>query len=700
MQKFILSKSNNLKCNYSWIFHVQGLSKVLILIILYCFPFIGIIAQDSNFQTKIPIQTLESAPVKLIPFPREVTWNNKTPSIKSIEIEANDVLSQNNFEELEQILKFNQIKIDRSSAFVLRFVKDPLIPKEGYRLKIFDSSIIIESSDDAGQFYALQTLSQLILKIDKSIVIQGCTIFDYPAFSVRGLMLDVGRNFFSPDLIREQLDIMAKYKMNTFHWHLTDRPAWRIESKKFPELNASENHRATRDPGKYYTYNEIRDLIKYAHSRQITVIPEIDMPGHSDSFVKATGVKMESEQGMQILEEILNEFFNELPFELCPYIHIGSDEVRIPNPDEFINNMVEICRDNGREVIIWNPGLPADQNVIRQTWISKDISNEGFKEIDSWNNYVNNGDPFVHISKLFFKPIGQGSKNVILGGILCVWHDVNLDDESDYFLLNPVYPSLLTYAWTTWTNDVISENASYLTKIPSNGTPENKYFEIFESYLSNHKELYFKNKPFQYFPQANSEWKLIGPYFNSDGLETVQDIRKKFESADSFLIAAGNSIYIRDRFKLGGYYPNAIPGETYFARTYIYLEDDVQIPTWIGFETAYRANRIYGGIPETGSWDVHGGNIWLNGNAIQPPNWNNPGWKPSKTSGWGSPEDQEIPWWKEEFYWTRNPVIINFKKGWNEIMVRIPGTSDYQNWMFTFAPWETNKLIFSAEQIR
>ncbi len=206
-------------------------------------------------------------------------------------------------------------------------------------------------------------------------------------------MLDVGRNYQSMSSLKQQLDVMAMYKLNVFHWHLTDKPAWRIENHIYPELTAAVNHRPGRDQGMFYSYNEIRELISYARNLNIQIIPEIDMPGHSDSFVTSMGVKMESEKGMEILENVLNEFFIEIPAEDCPIIHLGSDEVHIPNPDQFIKKMVSICGEHDRKVMIWNPGLMANDAVIRQTWQAKHVEKGNYQEVDSWNNYVNNDDP-------------------------------------------------------------------------------------------------------------------------------------------------------------------------------------------------------------------------------------------------------------------------------------------------------------------
>jgi lysophospholipase L1-like esterase len=513
-------------------------------------------------------------------------------------------------------------------------------------------------------------------------------------------MIDVGRNFQSLESLKKQLDILARYKMNVFHWHLTDRPAWRIQSYAYPELTEAQNHRFTRDPGKYYSYDDIRELIKYANERHITVIPEIDMPGHSDSFTKSTGVKMESEEGMKILEVVLKEFFEEIPVEDCPIIHIGSDEVRIPNPEAFISKMVSVCEDHDRQVVIWNPGLKASNNVIRQTWQTKHVEKGNFKEIDSWNNYINNGEPMTQVLRLFFKPIGYPSRNEVIGGILCFWPDVNLDLEEDAFSQNPVYPSILTYAWKTWTNDVIQAPENYYTMMPERGSPALGYFGEFENYLVHHKQKYFSEEPFQYFKQSDKYWRVIGPLDQEYGDHILA--KDKFEYTINNKIykwkeVVGNTIVVKDRFRLGGYYPDAQVGQTIYGITYIHSDKERETMAWVGFETPLRANRTYTGIAEKGSWDPSGGTIWINDEILPPPDWKNPGWKPSKSNGWGTPLDQEVPWGKEELYWTRNPILIHLRKGWNKVVVKSPSSTDYQNWMFTFTPLDLEGLKFSTQ---
>lgn len=667
--------------------------KLILFILFWICVSLDAFSQDfkNTFESKLSIDELIKAPVKLIPFPKEVKWQDGKAVIDQVIIADFDKLSHTSKSILNSI--FSKKIVDHgTSGYYLKFIKKNLIKPESYNLKVTQKGVEIEFKDQAGQFYAMQTLGQLRSVVNGKISIQLCEISDAPSYAIRGFLLDVGRNFVSLNVLKEQLDIMAKYKLNVFQWHLTDKPAWRIESKKYPQLTRAENHRPTRNPGKYYTYDDIRELMMYAKERQITIIPEIDMPGHSDSFTKAMGFTMESQKGMLALADILNEFFKEIPKELCPMIHLGSDEVRIDNPDEFMSRMIAICQKHQRDVIVWNPGLKIEQDVIRQTWQPKHLEFSGYREIDSWNSYINNCEPMTAVPKLLFKPIGYRSENKVLGGILCLWPDVRLENETDFIVQNPLYPALLTYAWTTWTGDITKTSDRYLTMLPAKGTDAFTYLKTFEDFLLYHKKTYFEGKPFQYAKQTDNNWLLSKPLAR-DELQSMDKIITQGETIDTsnWEKAVGNTIIIKDRFKQGGYFPKADVGSTVYALSTLNAEQDGTVKAWIGFETPLRANRTYSGIAREGKWDANGGTVWVNGKELPAPEWKNPGWKPLKQSGWGSKEDQEIPWSKEELYWTREPVIVPLKKGSNTIIFKVPSTSDYQNWMFTFAPLEITK---------
>lgn len=123
---------------------------------------------------------------------------------------------------------------------------------------------------------------------------------------------------------------MARLKINAFHWHLTDYPAWRIQCKKYPVLNDPSKRIQGRDVNGTYSYDQIRDLFRYARERHVQIIPEIDMPGHSTYFKNCFGFPMHDPRGINILEELLEEFCREIPAEMSPYLHIGAVETAFP----------------------------------------------------------------------------------------------------------------------------------------------------------------------------------------------------------------------------------------------------------------------------------------------------------------------------------------------------------------------------------
>ena len=232
--------------------------------------------------------------------------------------------------------------------------------REAYSLSVKKNKIVIKASATQGLFYAFETLKQLIYKNEKTDnwEIPCCQISDEPRFAYRGMHLDVARHFFSIEAIKKYIDVMAMYKFNTFHWHLTDDQGWRFESLTYPKLNTisafrKETLRGThRDKpwtydgtpyGGFYTQSQMREIVAYAAARQITVIPEIELPGHSLAALAAypelgcagnvvevgthwgvyDDVYCTKEINFQFWENILTEVMAVFPSE---YIHIGGDE--------------------------------------------------------------------------------------------------------------------------------------------------------------------------------------------------------------------------------------------------------------------------------------------------------------------------------------------------------------------------------------
>lgn len=172
----------------------------------------------------------------------------------------------------------------------------PIPEGEGYVIRITPEVVNVHAATPAGHFYGLQTLAQLIEaapKADGQPVKLACRdIVDAPRFAWRGFMLDESRHFTGPAGVKRLIDAMARYKLNRLHWHLTDSPAWRIEIRKYPLLTrvggrGSESDRSPDAPANFYTQEQIREIVAYAKQRAVTIVPEIDMPGHADAAVAA-----------------------------------------------------------------------------------------------------------------------------------------------------------------------------------------------------------------------------------------------------------------------------------------------------------------------------------------------------------------------------------------------------------------------------
>ena len=176
------------------------------------------------------------------------------------------------------------------SKGTVRLVLDEKLkmPDEAYSLTVSQESVLLEASSESGLFYAKEALKQLA-RFGKGTV-RACKITDQPRYGWRGFMLDESRHFFGKEKVKQYLDIMASLRMNIFHWHLTDEPGWRIEIKKYPKLTsvgAIGNWHDPEAPAKFYTQEEIKEIVAYAAERHIMVVPEFDMPGHATAVSRS-----------------------------------------------------------------------------------------------------------------------------------------------------------------------------------------------------------------------------------------------------------------------------------------------------------------------------------------------------------------------------------------------------------------------------
>ena len=232
------------------------------------------------------------------------------------------------------------------------------VADEAYILEITEDGITITYAGERGRIWAERTLEQLRRIAGKNKA-PCCRIIDWPAYPIRGFMHDSGRNFLEVEDVKGVIEAMSRAKMNFFHWHFTEYYGWRLESKKYPQLQDSSSF-YIRDIGRYYTQEEFCEVVKFAAERGVTVVPEFDIPGHAFAFRRAFGFETMRDDGVQdILCELIDELCSLVPASQMPYIHLGTDEVRLEEefvPVGWMDPLVERVLANGRTVIGWMPG--------------------------------------------------------------------------------------------------------------------------------------------------------------------------------------------------------------------------------------------------------------------------------------------------------------------------------------------------------
>ncbi|MCC6289069.1 MAG: beta-N-acetylhexosaminidase, partial [Chitinophagaceae bacterium] len=450
----------------------------------------------------------------LIPLPQK--WKNETGSFelnryKQIVVENDSlrkVIQQLQSWMLSKGIKTNILKqAVKNQPHIEISIKEINVPErqnEAYELKVASSVIRLSANTSHGIFNGIQTLKQLVANGSR---INACTITDWPAFGWRGYMIDAGRNYVEMGLLKQQIDVMAAYKLNVFHFHATEDIAWRIAVKQYPQLTSPEF--MLRNKGMYYSEDEIKELIAFCKERYITFVPEIDMPGHSAAFKRAMGVDMQSDSGIVIIKNILKEFCSTYDVD---YIHIGADEVKISNKN-FVPEITNYIESLGKRVIGWQPGGNFTNSTIRQLWMDDNahLSNQlNLQFIDSRHLYINHMDPLEAVTTIFNRKIAdkENGDAHTLGGTICMWHDRAVNKDEDILKMNPVYPSMLAFAERSWQG---GGHAGWISNISDGDVPA---FKEFETRLLKNKEFYFQHLPFPYVKQREIVWKLYGPYDN------------------------------------------------------------------------------------------------------------------------------------------------------------------------------------------
>lgn len=557
--------------------------------------------------------------------------------------------------------------------------------EEAYHLSITRKGILLEATTPKGMYWGRQTLEQLKTTKNKKTYLPQCDITDWPAFRIRGFMHDVGRSYIPVEELKREISLLSRYKINVFHWHLTENQAWRLESKRYPELNAPEN--MEREKGKFYTLEEARQLVEFCKQHQVLLIPEIDMPGHSAAFVRTFKTDMQSEKGTQILKDIIDEVC--ATFDV-PYLHIGTDEVQFTNPD-FVPMMVKYIRDKGKKVISYNPGWNYKPGEIDMTqlWSYRGKAQKGIPAIDCRYHYANHFDTYADLVAMFNSRIynqPEGSDD-LAGCIVAFWNDRYIDNTPQLLAENNFYPYMLTLAERAWRGGGNCYFDGKGTLLWEDEPELLAAFKEFEDRLLWQKNTWLKEVPFPYVRQTQSEWQITDAFPNGGDLNKVFPPEEKEDSVYQYegktyktRKIIGNGIYLRHVWGtlVPGFYANPQENHTAYATRWIYSPKERKTKLALEFQNYSRSESDL--APRQGTWDYKCSRAWLNGQEIMPPVWKNT----------NTERSNEITL-KNENYMSRPAIDITLKKGWNKLMLKLPvgkfssKETRLVKWMFTAA---------------
>ena len=583
-------------------------------------------------------------------------------------------------------------------------------PNEGYKLSVTADAINITAASKTGVIRAAQTLRQLAAAADGAYI-QGVDITDYPAFKLRGFMHDVGRSFISFDELKKEIDLLARFKVNVFHWHLTDNQGFRFESKLYPQLNKASS--MTRFAGLYYTQAQCTELEAYAAERGIIIIPEIDMPGHSTAFTNAMGYTMSSEQGRTALKALLGELAAAFP--LAPYIHMGADEAG--TTAAFVNEMSQYIKETlGRRCIVWNPisGVSISTSTLpyidmTEMWSTSGKKISGVPNIDCRYNYVNHFDVFADLVGIYKSNVyyAERGSSEVAGAITALWNDRKTPTETDIIAQNSLYANALATAERGW----MGGGKQYIevggTTLPNIGKEYDEFADWERRFLY-YKDTWLSAEPIPYVKQTNVRWRITEAFPNNGDAAAVFPPETATDDIlpDTYTyngqtyatgMATGAGIYLRHTWgtTVPAYFNNPQSNTTAYAWTYVYSPQAQTAGALIEFQNYGRSENDK--APDAGKWDRKGSHIWLNGEEILPPTWTNTG----KSIG------PEVDLQNENFP-AREPVNVQLKQGWNKVFLKLPYVAAsgvrLNKWLFTFVLTTTDGrkaldgLVYSPTQ--
>ncbi|MCD8302331.1 MAG: beta-N-acetylhexosaminidase, partial [Prevotellaceae bacterium] len=633
---------------------------------------------------------------QLLPLPQEISLDTNASRFR-LHRSVHLISDSANFE-LERFIKQHcRRKGKARGRIVVKFVQEidgagetPLwgYSPEAYSLSVTADKVIIRAVSNTGVTRAAQTLSQLAEGWDdEEPQLEACSITDWPAFPLRGFMHDVGRSFISVDELLHQLDLLSRFKVNTFHFHLTENQAWRFQVKAYPQLTDSLS--MTRFPGKFYTQEQCAYIERYARERGIIVIPEIDMPGHSQAFERAMGHGMQTAEGKRELLNILREVAETFP--LAPYIHIGADEQTITD-STFLPSMAEAVRQSGKRVVVWNPirGVNlSGQNFcdMTQMWSTAGKAVSGVPNIDCRYNYINHFDVFADVvgiykSNIYYQPQANSE---VAGAITAVWNDRLLPSEADITLQNNLYAAVLASAERAWRGGGERYIEQGGVMLPPSETVEFQEFADWERRFLFHKAHSLSKEPIPYVKQTNVHW-LITDAFPNGGDPAALLPPDSLGPQPSYTLAGetygtrpatGAAIYLCHTWGsiVPAFFSNPQLGTTAYAWTYIYSPVAQTAGALVEFQNYSRSEADP--APWPSCWDRKGSRLWLNDEEILPPQW----------LGNAGSSDREQPLLNENFP-ARPPIKVTLRQGWNKVFLKLPYVPApgirLNKWMFTF----------------
>ena len=416
---------------------------------------------------------------------------------------------------------------EKSSNAIILAVDSTMGHPEGYKLQITPEKVLLTGGSEAGVFYGIQTIHKAlpILKDGKvAAALPAGTVTDFPRFRYRGFMIDVGRHFFPVSYLKQMIDLMALHNINYFHWHLTEDQGWRIEIKKYPKLTEIGSKRDStiidwetkKFDGKphsgFYTQDEAREIVRYAADRFITVVPEIDLPGHTTAALASypelgcTGGPYKvlcsfgvfpdvlcagNDQTLQFTKDVLDEIMDIFPSE---YIHIGGDECpksrwekcpkcqakikelgikALPKHSKenqlqtyFMSELEKEINAHGRRMLGWDEvlegGLTPNSTIMSWRGIQggieaarqhHDVIMTPIQRLYFSNPRINKMTGFEWMNRVYnFEPVpaelADAEKKFVIGTQGCIWTEWTADSTKMEWQILPRMAALSEIQWT------------------------------------------------------------------------------------------------------------------------------------------------------------------------------------------------------------------------------------------------------------